>query len=85
MQGFKAVCENMASMYGSMRFKQDKWYSISEEPELGSKGFHFCNNLRDTLLYYPLKGSRFFKVEADGKILKGDSKNVAEKIKLIEV
>ena len=47
-------------------------------------GFHFCNTLEETLQFYPLKDSRFFRIETDGKVITSLAKNVAEKIKLVE-
>ena len=84
MIGYKALNADMTSEYGNMTYELGKWYQIEGELKMCENGFHFCNTLEETLRFYPLKGSRFFKVEADGEIITSSEKNVAEKIKLVE-
>ena len=84
MIGYKALNADMTNEYGNMTYELGKWYQIEGELKMCENGFHFCNTLEETLRFYPLKGSRFFKVEADGEIITSSEKNVAEKIKLVE-
>ena len=84
MVGYKALNADMTSRYGDMTYELDKWYQIEGKLEMCENGFHFCNTLEETFAFYPLKGSRFFRVETKGKAITSSEKNVAEKIRLVE-
>ena len=96
VNGYKATDINGCCM-NNFKYEVGKTYSMNEEDiELCKKGFHFCKNLKDVFIYYPI--ARVFKVEGlvhntktnsdkdeihffvDG----WDSKLVAKEIKIIE-
>ena len=80
MKGYKAFDKDMKCR--DFQFKEGETYTIDGAISLCSRGFHFCLNPLDILSYYPLVGSLFCEVSADGvsNQKESDSKRVASKI-----
>lgn len=72
MKGYKGMT---AYMYcRGMKYEIGKTYH-EDNIALCKRGLHFCKNLNDVFLFYSREdGSRFFEVEATGKIMLGDYK-----------
>ena len=86
--GYKALDENLcASMGDGMQFEEGKTYDVKGELKFCENGFHFCENLEDTLDYYGIsKGLRFIKIKAYGEVLSDNrgSKLLCRKIKVVK-
>ena len=66
-------------------YEVGKTYS-SDRLEICNHGFHYCNNQKDTLNYYPYKKEFILlEVEPLGTIIKDASKFVTDKIKILRV
>lgn len=84
MRGYKALDQDMEAIYGNgMQFELGKSYSIKGDVIPCHNGFHFCQYIENLNIYYSIKNSRIFEIEADGEIIKHDDKYVAEKIRLV--
>ena len=84
MIGYKALNQDLTCR--GFQYEIGKTYSIEGLPILCEKGFHFCNNIKDTYRYYPMKESiRICKVEAIGEVVTDDNvKYCTNKIKILE-
>ena len=85
MKTYKAFDKTLSCQ--KKQYKIGKEYSVlPEQVKICSSGFHSCLNPFDILRFYPMIGSRFAEVEADGKIeqQKENSKVCSEKIKIVE-
>lgn len=84
MIGYKAFNQNLTCR--GFQYEIGKTYSIEGLPILCEKGFHFCNNIKDTYRYYPMRESiRICKVEAIGEVVTDDNvKYCTNKIKILE-
>lgn len=67
--GFKGT--NMAGYCQRTHYMLGRKYSIRENPVLCSRGYHYCERPVDVFSYYPPDNSRYFAVEAYGKVDKG--------------
>lgn len=91
MLGYKAFDENLINRYGK-EFELEKEYTIDGEIKFGSRGFHFCTNLEDTLRYVDGSNAVIAIVESLGDLQKYDDEYngyydmfVTNKIKIIKV
>ena len=91
MLGYKAFDENLINRYGK-EFELEKEYTIDGEIKFGSRGFHFCTNLEDTLRYVDGTSAIITIVESLGNLQKYDDEYngyydmfVTNKIKIIKV
>ena len=84
MIGYKAFNKDLTCR--GFQYEIGKTYSIEGLPILCEKGFHFCNNIKDTYRYYPMRESiRICKVEAIGEVVTDDNvKYCTNKIKILE-
>ena len=84
MIGYKAFNQDLTCR--GFQYEIGKTYSIEGLPILCEKGFHFCNNIKDTYRYYPMRESiRICKVEAIGEVVTDDNvKYCTNKIKILE-
>ena len=64
------------------QYEVGKEYETDKDISLCSHGFHACENPVDVFGYYNPANSRFFEVEQEGRIKKGDDKSVSSKIKI---
>lgn len=80
MIGFKGFDKDLKCR--SMQYEVGKTKTHRGSIELCSSGLHFVENPFDILSYYPLVGSRFAQVEAEGVSdeTESDSKRVAKKL-----
>lgn len=84
MRGYKALHQDMRADSGdNMPFKLGKKYFTDEEIIPCLTGFHFCRNIEYLNIYYDLKNSRIFEVDAHGDIKNEDFNYVSESIQLI--
>ena len=92
IDGYKATDVNGCCM-NNFKYELGKTYSMNREDiQLCEKGFHFCKDLQDVFIYYPV--ARIFKVKGLIRNTKTnldknlyydwDSKVVAKEIKIIE-
>ena len=81
---FKFVHSDLKSDSGDCQWEIGEWKEHTEKLELCKSGFHASKNAGDAFLEYSSLGERFFLVEYDGKILKGEDKFVAQKMRLIK-
>lgn len=63
IEGYKGTDSNMQGFDG-FQFELNKEFTKEGEIVICSNGFHFCQELKDTLHYRTLLESRFFKVKA---------------------
>lgn len=84
MIGYKAFNQDLTCR--GFQYEIGKTYSIEGLPILCQKGFHFCNNIKDTYRYYPMRESiRICKVEAIEDVVTDDNvKYCTNKIKILE-
>ena len=84
--GYKATDNNMQCM--GFQFEIGVWYEHKGELKMCESGFHFCEYPSGPWSYYHEKGTRIFKVEADGVVPNeepgADKKYVCRKIRLTE-
>ena len=85
--GFKATDKNMQCR--GFQFEIGVWYKHDGEIFICESGFHFCEFPSGPWSYYSDEGTRIFKVEARGNIIKGegpgsDLKHVSTEIRLVE-
>ncbi len=52
IKGFKAFNKGLISNY-NIDFKENTWFHTIGEVVYRKNGFHFCENMEDTLKYYP--------------------------------
>lgn len=85
MTGYKLLDNNMYAKFNNMQYKLNKEYVMDRNIALCGYGYHFCDNIEDTLLWYiTFKDNRLFEIDTlDGSVIKGYRKNVSDKIKLI--
>ena len=91
MLGFKAFDDDLINRYGQ-KFELEKEYILDGEIKFGSRGFHFCTNLEDTLRYVDGTSAIITIVESLGNLQKYDDEYngyydmfVTNKIKIIKV
>ena len=91
MLGFKAFDDDLINRYGQ-KFELEKEYIMDGEIKFGSRGFHFCTNLEDTLRYVDGTSAIITIVESLGNLQKYDDEYngyydmfVTNKIKIIKV
>jgi len=82
LKGFKAT--DKEGKCQGFQFEVGKIYKEKGEIKMCSKGFHFCKNAHDVLNYYSGVDSRFFEVEALGKVLSEEDKSVTNELKIIK-
>ena len=83
MRGYKALNEDMSTLYGDMTYELNKEYEIEGELIMCENGYHFCTELINVFIYYP-SDSRVFEIDTlDGEIIKKGDKYCSSKIKLI--
>ena len=84
MRGYKFMESNMTCM--GFQYEISKEYSLKDELAMCNKGFHFCENPFDCLVYYNnIKGDkRLFLIEALGEVITDGNKSVTNKIKIVE-
>ena len=79
MRGYKGFNRDMTCR--DMKYEQGGHYEIEEnEIELCRKGFHFCKDLSGCFVFYDKFNSRFFEIEANGKIIESPDKCVTSSI-----
>ena len=77
VKGFKGTDKDMRCK-GDYQYELGKQFDLDAdvEPEICSKGFHFCKDLESVFRYYKIgDGNRFFEVEALVKKSAPESKN----------
>jgi len=78
---YKGTDKNMQCR--GFQYELGKEYSTNKDIQLCNYGFHACENPFDVFSYYPPDGkNRFFEVEQEGNITKGDDKTVSQSIKI---
>ena len=85
MKGYKALNEDMSTLYGNMIYELNKEYEIDKRFKISmcKNGYHFCKELINVFNYYPLD-SRVFEIDTlDGEIIKKGDKYCTNRIKLI--
>ena len=83
MRGYKALNEDMSTLYGDMTYELNKEYEIEGKLIMCENGYHFCKELINVFTYYP-SNSRVFEIDTlDGEIIKKGNKYCSRKIKLI--
>lgn len=89
VEGYKATDKNMKCQ--GFQYELGKHYVFDGEVKLCEKGYHFCKELKDVFNFYPLIGSRFFKVkglvskyELSPNVYVYDPKMVAKEIIFLE-
>ena len=83
MIGYKALNEDMSTLYGDMTYELNKEYEIEGTPIICENGYHFCTKLINVFTYYP-SDSRVFEIDTlNGEIIKKGDKYCSSKIKLI--
>ena len=84
MIGYKAF--NSGLTCRGFQYEIGKSYEMDGEIEICKRGFHFCKNIADCLVYYSNEDARFAKVEAYGNVIDDDSasKCVTNKIRILE-
>lgn len=50
-KGYKAYKKGLVDQFGNT-YEEGKIYSLKGDPKFRQSGFHFCDNLEDTLRYY---------------------------------
>lgn len=83
VKGYKAVFDDMTSLYRKEQYEVGKWYHTDDDIKLYNKGFHFCKELFHTTVFIPFEMARFFEIEAKNKIIDGEIKSVASDIKFV--
>ena len=67
-----------------MQYEEGKTYKMEEKPKCCDRGYHFCENPIDCLIYYSPDTSVYHKVEALGDIVRDtdDTKIATNEIKI---
>lgn len=79
MRGYKALDQDMRAIRGNgMQFEMDRLYSIRGNVVPCYNGFHFCKAIEYLNVYYNIKNSRIFEMEADGEIIEYDKNKYAK-------
>lgn len=82
MKGYKAFNSDWTCK--GFQYKVGETYTTKGELEICKNGFHFCNKIIDCFNYYFFDGeTRIAEVESLGEVIRGDEKNVTNKIKII--
>jgi hypothetical protein len=82
VKGYKAFNSDLSCR--GFQYEVGKTYTTKGELEICKNGFHFCNKIIDCFNYYFFDGeTRIAEVESLGKVIRGDKKNVTNKIKII--
>lgn len=82
---FKAMTDDMESMYGGTRTKWEigRWYTNKGDSRCHRNGFHCAENPMDCVrVYKSLEGTRFFEVEIAGNIDDEGNEVSASRIRL---
>ena len=81
IKSYKGMEENMRCR--GFQYKTGETYE-TDKADVCNSGFHACESPLDVFGYYPPCNSRYFEVEQDGKISRGnvDSKVASTKIKI---
>jgi len=82
VRGYRFVTDNLQSENGNVQWKVGEWKKNDGEPELCKNGLHASREPIDSLHY--VFGSRWFHVEARGKIVEDNDKFAASKMRLVE-
>jgi hypothetical protein len=69
---------------GGFQYEVGKEYVHEGEVSCCSSGFHCCESLQQTFVYYPPSSSRYFKVEYRGHVDRKVDKFSASEIRLVE-
>ena len=84
MRGYKALNEDMSTLYGDMTYELNKEYEIEGKLIMCENGYHFCKELINVFTYYP-SDSRVFEIDTlDGEIIEKGDKYCTNKIKIIK-
>ena len=87
MRGYKLLSNEMKATNGNnMQYELNKVFSISNTPVPFVRGYHFCKNIEDTVIWYnSFNENRLFEVDTlDGDVINtGDRKLVSNKIQLV--
>ena len=86
MKGYKALNNDMTTLYGHMTYDLNKVYRKYSKLELCKNGFHFCSNLIEVFEYYKVSDCRVFEIDTlDGKVIECEyeDKYCTDTIKLI--
>jgi hypothetical protein len=81
MKGFKGTTFDMTCQ--GFQYKVGQTYIEDGDIKMCVKGFHFCERLENVFSYYPRGESRYFEVEANGRIEKGHYKCVCSKLTIV--
>ena len=81
VKGFKAF--NKGLVCRGFQYEEGKTYE-EEKADLCNRGFHFCENPLDVLVFYDLTTSEFATVEAFGNVQGDGKKSVTTKIKRLQ-
>jgi len=82
IKGYRFVTDNLKSEHGDVQWEIGKWRKCEGELALCENGFHASESPLDSL-NYPF-GTRWFKCEAQGKVLKDGDKFCASKMRLVQ-
>ena len=84
MRGYKALNEDMSTLYGDITYELNKVYTLEGELIMCENGYHFCTKLINVFIYYP-SDSRVFEIDTlDGEIIEKGDKYCTNKIKIIK-
>jgi len=82
MKGYRFVTDDLKSEHGKVQWKVGEWQKQGGTLKLCENGFHASKDPLDSLNY--IFGTRWFQVEARGKILHDNDKLCAEEMRLVQ-
>ena len=84
MLGYKAFNHNLTCR--GFQYEVGQTYTIdSQEIQLCSKGFHFCQVPIDVLNYYYSPDDKYAVVKAEGKMIHRDDKSVTNQLTIVRL
>ena len=78
MKGYKGFNQDMTCL--DFQYKEGETYTTSKPVILCQNGFHFCKQLTNCFRFYDKFDSRFFEIEADGRIVTDGVKSACSRI-----
>ena len=83
-KGYKRLNMNMTSKYGNMQYELNMPYHLKGKLKICNNGYHLCENMLDTVIFYDSKHSRLFEVEYNAdNCIETENKLCSDYIKII--
>ena len=83
-KGYKRLKMDMTTKYGNMQYELSTPYHLKGELKICNNGYHLCENMLDTVIFYNGEDSRLFEVEYNAdNCIETENKLCSDYIKIV--